>query len=90
MSHYVYILKSLKNGRYYIGSTQDVQARLAYHNGGRVKATRYQVPYEVIYVETLETARHARSREYNLKRQKSRTLLDELIAGRHQLEERPD
>ena len=81
MSHYVYILLSEKTGRYYTGSSQDVEARLQYHNAGRVKATKYQRPFQVVYTETHETAQAARSREYQLKRQKSRRLLEELIAS---------
>jgi hypothetical protein len=30
MAHYVYILQSLKDGRYYIGETGDVEARLLF------------------------------------------------------------
>jgi putative endonuclease len=41
MSYYVYILKSLKDGRYYIGSTSDVMARLKFHNSGLQRSTRY-------------------------------------------------
>jgi len=32
MAHYVYILQSLKDNKYYIGSTSDVEARLSFHN----------------------------------------------------------
>ncbi|HWJ92022.1 MAG TPA: GIY-YIG nuclease family protein [Flavisolibacter sp.] len=34
MAYYVYILKSLKDGKFYIGCTTDVEARLRFHNGG--------------------------------------------------------
>jgi len=30
--HFVYILQSEKTGKYYVGQTEDVQARLARHN----------------------------------------------------------
>ncbi|NWG13301.1 MAG: GIY-YIG nuclease family protein, partial [Acidobacteria bacterium] len=35
MPHYVYILQSLADGRYYIGQTSDLQNRLQRHNAGR-------------------------------------------------------
>ncbi|MEI6479299.1 MAG: GIY-YIG nuclease family protein [bacterium] len=31
---FVYILKSLKDGRYYIGSTSDIEKRVERHNHG--------------------------------------------------------
>ena len=45
--HFVYILKSLKTGRRYIGDTSNLQERLNRHNGGRSKATKYGIPWEV-------------------------------------------
>jgi GIY-YIG catalytic domain len=33
MSHYVYILQSLQDPKYYIGETTDVDTRLKFHNG---------------------------------------------------------
>ena len=46
--YYVYLLKSLKDGRYYIGQTQDLQERLAYHNTGRSTYTRDRGPWELL------------------------------------------
>ncbi len=40
MSYFVYILKSLKDGKYYIGSTADVVARLNFHNAGLQRSTK--------------------------------------------------
>jgi predicted GIY-YIG superfamily endonuclease len=34
MPAYLYILRSQTTGRYYIGSTQDLAARLKHHNCG--------------------------------------------------------
>jgi putative endonuclease len=36
---YAYILKSFKDGRYYYGSSEDLEKRIAKHNNGQVKAT---------------------------------------------------
>ena len=35
MSYFLYIIQSDKDGTYYVGSTQDIEARLARHNQGR-------------------------------------------------------
>ena len=52
MSYYVYILKSLKDGKYYIGSTSDVVARLNFHNAGLQRSTKSRIPFVLIFQET--------------------------------------
>jgi len=37
MKHFVYILESLKNGKYYIGYSSDAEKRLRVHNQGITK-----------------------------------------------------
>jgi putative endonuclease len=64
MEHFVYILKSLKDGKYYIGETADLKRRLFEHNEGWVKSTKYRRPLVLVYSEVLE------SREFALKREK--------------------
>jgi putative endonuclease len=49
--YYSYILKSLKDGRYYYGSTEDVNRRLLKHNNGDVKSTKGRRPFEIHFVE---------------------------------------
>ena len=56
---YVYILRSLKDNKLYIGSTDDVQRRLEEHNKGRVVSTRSRIPFillSYIAVEKRDTA----------------------------------
>jgi len=38
--HYVYILISKKDGKFYTGSTNDLKRRFDEHNGGKVESTR--------------------------------------------------
>ena len=38
--YYSYILRSLKDGRYYYGSAEDVDKRLIKHNSGQVRSTK--------------------------------------------------
>ena len=47
--YYFYILQSLKNGKLYLGSTPDLKARLKSHNNGENKATKPNIPYELIF-----------------------------------------
>jgi putative endonuclease len=37
---YTYIIQSEKSGRYYIGHTENIEARLERHNAGKVTATK--------------------------------------------------
>lgn len=49
---YTYVLKSLKNGRMYIGSTDNLKRRFKEHNEGRGgKYTSDNRPFEIIYYE---------------------------------------
>ncbi len=77
--YYVYIIKSIRNGRHYIGFTQDLEDRLKQHNAGRVRSTKAFVPYKIIYKETFLTYTEARKRELSLKKRKSSKYFKELI-----------
>jgi putative endonuclease len=60
---YSYILKSLKDGRYYYGSTEDVNKRLLKHNSGQVRSTKGRRPFIIHFVEEHETRSLAFERE---------------------------
>jgi putative endonuclease len=49
--YFSYILKSLKDGRYYYGSTEDVAKRLIKHNSGQVRSTKGRRPFIIHFVE---------------------------------------
>ena len=51
---YVYILESLKTGRYYIGSSKDVNKRLEKHNDGHVLSTRNYRPFREVFRKEYE------------------------------------
>jgi len=63
----VYILKSLKDHRLYIGSTKNLRERLLEHNDGKVYSTKNRRPFKVIYCELYRSEEDARVREHNLK-----------------------
>ena len=66
--HYVYILKSLKDQRLYIGRTDHVQERLFEHARGHVASTHYRRPLTLIYFEAYRDELDAKEREHNLKK----------------------
>lgn len=63
MKSSTYVLKSLKDGNLYIGSTTDLERRIREHNNGRNKSTRSRRPFKLIYYEEYVTIKEARSRE---------------------------
>ena len=79
---HVYVLKSLKNQRLYTGSTNDLQRRLAEHQRGKNRYTRYAGPFELVYSETHADRLEARRREWYLKSGKGRHFIQELLKER--------
>jgi putative endonuclease len=63
MKYYAYILRSEKTGTYYYGSTTDLQARLKYHNAGKVRSTKAKRPWTLHYFEEFQTQGEALARE---------------------------
>ena len=78
---YVYVLRSLKNGRHYTGSTNNLERRLIEHNSGQTKYTSQAGPFELIYKETYNTKLEASRRERFLKTGRGRELLKEILGG---------
>ena len=73
---YVYVLRSEKTGRRYVGSCQDVQERLRRHNAGHSKVTRHGVPWSLEHFEPFSTRAEAMQRERYYKTGKGRDELD--------------
>ena len=65
---YVYMLRSGKSGRLYLGWTTDLRRRLCQHNMGQSRATRGRGPYEVLYYEAYRHREEAMAREQSLKK----------------------
>jgi putative endonuclease len=63
MGHTAYILKSLKDGKYYYGSTSNMDSRLKRHNAGLVTSTKFRRPWVIHYTEKFETKSEAMQRE---------------------------
>jgi putative endonuclease len=51
MNYFLYILRSLKDGSFYVGTTGDVGSRIERHNEGRSAYTKSKRPWELIYSE---------------------------------------
>jgi putative endonuclease len=79
MKGFIYILKSLKNGQYYVGSTIDVNNRLYLHNSGKVKSTKNSRPYELVLEKVYDNISDARAIEFNIKKLKRRDYIEKMI-----------
>jgi putative endonuclease len=75
----VYILQSLKNKRYYIGSTDDVERRLREHNIGKVPSTKNLRPLILKVFVKCKNLTEAKNSEYRLKQYKRRDIIERLI-----------
>ena len=76
---YVYILKSLKTDKYYIGSTDNLIKRLKRHNTGKNRYTRSGVPWVLIHQESFTTRQGAYKREMQIKKYKNGEAFKKLI-----------
>lgn len=76
----VYILKSSKYDRHYIGYSQNPEKRLQQHNNGDVRSTKAYRPYEIIFTEEHLTRSKAMKREKELKKMKSGVQFKNIIA----------
>lgn len=64
---FVYILKSKKDGKLYLGCTKDLRKRFEKHNLGLVKSTSLRKPFYLVYYEAYASRQDAFDREHNLK-----------------------
>ncbi len=79
MRWYVYILKSEKDSKYYIGSTSDVVARVDFHNAGKQRSTKSRIPFILVYKEEYYTKQEALLREKQIKSYKGANAFKKLI-----------
>ena len=68
---YVYILKSKKDGKLYIGYTSNLRIRISQHNKGENKSTAHRRPFFLVYYEAFSIKSDALKREKNLKQFKN-------------------
>ena len=79
MAYYVYFLKSLKDGRYHIGVSDNITRRLKEHNSGLSKFTAPFRPYELKRVEKFTKISDAYKRERFIKKKKSKKIIELII-----------
>ncbi|PIR88042.1 MAG: endonuclease [Candidatus Harrisonbacteria bacterium CG10_big_fil_rev_8_21_14_0_10_45_28] len=75
----VYILKSEKNGKFYIGYSENITKRLRQHNRGENKSTKSGIPWKIIYIEQCENKRSSWLRERQIKSYKGGAAFKKLL-----------
>jgi putative endonuclease len=76
---FVYILKSLKDDDFYIGSTNNVHRRLTEHNLGNVDSTKCRIPFTLeAYVAVKDKSKAIELEQY-LKTGSGRAVLQKRI-----------
>ncbi|MCC6684787.1 MAG: GIY-YIG nuclease family protein [Bacteroidia bacterium] len=75
---FVYVIKSSKDARLYVGMTSDVERRLSEHNKGMTISTQFYRPWELCRVEEFSDRQSAREREKYLKSGHGKTYLKSL------------
>jgi putative endonuclease len=75
----VYALRSEKDGRIYVGISQDVNKRLNEHNCGRTRSTKGYRPWELFYFQTVETRLIARELEKKWKTGAGKEFLKKVL-----------
>jgi len=65
--NYIYLLRSYKDGKCYLGWTNDLERRVCEHNEGLNLSTKARGPFELIYCEGYKHKEDAQTREYYLK-----------------------
>lgn len=66
-NYYVYVLFSIKDGKFYVGYSRFLNQRLKQHSRGKVLSTRNRRPLKIIHYEWFVNGNDAKSRERFLK-----------------------
>ena len=65
--YYVYVLRSLSDGLFYVGLTTNLRQRVQEHNRGNVSSTTKRIPLVLVYWEGCLNQKDATQREKYLK-----------------------
>lgn len=65
--YHVYLLRSRTKEIFYIGYSNDIEARLKKHNAGLVNYTNKFLPWDLVYYESYLSQEDAKIREKRLK-----------------------
>lgn len=76
---FVYILKSERDGRYYVGSTTDINRRFKQHQENSHSTSKRMGPFRLEFYQEYPSLNIARSIENRIKRFKRRDFIEKII-----------
>jgi len=76
---YIYILESLRDGRFYVGSTTDLDRRVAHHKGGHTYSTKRFGALKLVFSQKFDSLKEVRYLESKLKKMKRKDYLKKII-----------
>ena len=79
--YHTYILFSIKKNKYYIGSTSNLEERLLKHNSQHKGFTGGIGDWQFVYQENYQSKSEATQREMQIKKWKSRKIIESLVKG---------
>ena len=79
--YFVYILKSLKDGKNYAGYTKNLKLRFEQHQNGEVESTKYRRPLKLIYFEACLNQQDSLKREKYFKTHYGKMYLKNRLAN---------
>ena len=77
--YYVYILKSKRDNKLYIGYSANLKKRFSEHQSGQVTSTRPRKPFELIFYEAYKNSKDAKRREKYFKTSKGKTSIKTML-----------
>ena len=77
--YYTYVLQSEKDGKFYVGFTNDLQQRFEQHQKGLVDSTKIRRPFKLIYYEACIDRSDATNREKYFKSYNGRMFLNKRL-----------
>ncbi len=80
MSTYVYILYSERIDKYYIGSSNDPEKRLHFHNPGKLGWTKRSTPLKHVNKKEFLDKKTATEKERYIKKMKERQFIEKIIS----------
>ena len=76
-----YILQSGKSGRFYVGSSDDLNRRILEHNSGQTKSTKPGQPWKIVFSYNFDNSNDGLTAERRVKALKSRNIIEKVING---------
>ena len=76
--YFVYVLRSQKDGRRYVGYTSSLSRRIEEHRRGLVKSTKHRRPLELVHSEVFLSKKEAQEREHFFKTGQGRQYLKDI------------